>query len=156
MKNCLFLSILIHRVLVHASFQLRQNSIIRLGKSYRAPGRCVLHVHIIGERNSIMARTLENLLGDHVIRQNGDKVQINTLCGKERVIGIYFSADWCPPCKGFTPKLVEFYNKLKAAEQSVKFEIVFVSWDKDENAFTEYFATMPWLALPFGVNRKVS
>lgn len=102
-----------------------------------------------------MARTLENLLGDHVIRQTGEKVQINSLCGKDKVIGIYFSADWCPPCKGFTPKLVEFYNKLKGSEQNLKFEIVFVSWDKDEHAFTEYFATMPWLALPFGIDRKV-
>ena len=72
-----------------------------------------------------------------------------------RVIGIYFSAEWCPPCKGFTPKLVEFYNKLKASDQSLKIEVVFVSWDKDEHAFTEYFGTMPWLALPFGIDKKV-
>lgn len=103
-----------------------------------------------------MARTLENLLGDHAIRQTGDKVPINSLCGKDKVIGIYFSADWCPPCKGFTPKLVDFYNKLKASEQNFKFEIVFVSWDKDENAFRDYFSTMPWLALPFGLDRKVT
>lgn len=101
-----------------------------------------------------MARTLENLLGDHVIRSDGDKVPISTLCGKDAVIGIYFSAEWCPPCKGFTPKLVEFYNKIKEKEQVSKFEIVFVSWDKDENAFQEYFCTMPWLGLPFGSKKK--
>ena len=30
-----------------------------------------------------------------------------------KVIGIYFSAHWCPPCRGFTPKLVEWYGKVK-------------------------------------------
>lgn len=103
-----------------------------------------------------MARTLENLLGGHVIRTNCDKVAISSLCGKDRVLGIYFSAEWCPPCKGFTPKLVDFYNKLKEKDDNSKFEIVFVSWDKDESTFTEYFNTMPWLALPFGLEKKVS
>lgn len=102
-----------------------------------------------------MARTLENLLGDHVIRQNGDKVAINSLCGKDRVLGLYFSAEWCPPCKGFTPKLVDFYN-VKVKEDSPKFEIVFVSWDKDENTFKDYFNTMPWLAMPYGLEKKVN
>ncbi|XP_045171983.1 nucleoredoxin-like [Mercenaria mercenaria] len=101
-----------------------------------------------------MARTLENLLGDHVIRTNCEKVAVNTLCGKDRVIGIYFSAEWCPPCKGFTPKLVEFYKKVHQKEEGSKFEIVFVSWDKDDTTFTEYFKTMPWLALPFGNEKK--
>jgi len=103
-----------------------------------------------------MARTLENLLGSHAIRQNGEKVPISSFCGKDRVIGIYFSADWCPPCKGFTPKLIDLYNKVKSCPNGVKFEVVFVSWDKDESAFTEYFNTMPWLALPYGIERKVT
>lgn len=28
-------------------------------------------------------------------------------------------------------------------------EIIFVSADRDENSFKEYFNTMPWLAIPF-------
>jgi len=60
-------------------------------------------------------------------------------------IGLYFSAHWCPPCRGFTPKLVEMYNDgLKD-----KMEIIFVSSDRDEGAFNSYFADMPWLALPY-------
>ena len=65
----------------------------------------------------------------------------------DKIVGLYFSAHWCPPCRGFTPKLVEFYNKLKASGKA--FEIVFVSSDKDEGQFKEYFAEMPWLSLPF-------
>merc|ERR1719189_1069843 len=46
------------------------------------------------------------------------------LCENE-VIGIYFSAHWCPPCRGFTPVLAETYETL--AKAGKKFEIVFVS-----------------------------
>jgi len=63
------------------------------------------------------------------------------------VIGFYFSGHWCPPCRMFTPELVKFYNKLK--EEGKSFEIVFVSSDKDQAGFNEYFAEMPWKALPF-------
>jgi len=60
-------------------------------------------------------------------------------------IGLYFSAHWCPPCRGFTPKLAQIYNDgLKD-----KMEIIFISSDRDEAAFKEYAAEMPWPALPF-------
>ena len=58
----------------------------------------------------------------------------------------------CPPCRGFTPQLVKTYNKLK--EQGKDFEIIFASSDRDEASFSDYFGEMPWLALPFGDNRK--
>jgi len=71
---------------------------------------------------------------------------------KDKIVGIYFSAHWCPPCRSFTPKLVEFYNKMQAAGKP--FEIIFASSDQDEDQFKEYFAEMPWLALPFS-NRSL-
>ena len=58
----------------------------------------------------------------------------------------------CGPCRAFTPQLVKTYNKLKEAEKS--FELIFVSSDRDEEAFGEYLATMPWWAIPFGDSRK--
>jgi len=63
-----------------------------------------------------------------------------------KVFAFYFSAHWCPPCRGFTPQLAEWYkNGLK--EKGL--EIVFVSSDKSEDQFDEYFAEMPWLALDY-------
>ena len=64
------------------------------------------------------------------------------------VICYYFSAHWCPPCRGFTPVLAELYNKWNANEKQI--EIIFVSSDSDEESFNEYYGTMPWLAVPFG------
>jgi nucleoredoxin len=62
-------------------------------------------------------------------------------------IGLYFSAHWCPPCRGFTPQLAQTYKALQA--NGTKFEIIFCSWDEDRKEFLEYAQTMPWTKLPF-------
>merc|ERR1711988_658254 len=80
-----------------------------------------------------------------LVRNDGTEVEYASLANK--TIGIYFSAHWCPPCKGFTPELVKTYNKLQAAGKA--FEVIFVSSDRDEHSFKEYFGEMPWLALPY-------
>jgi len=72
----------------------------------------------------------------------------SALSGK--FVMFYFSAHWCPPCRGFTPKLVETYKNLKS--KGAKFEIVFVSADHDDNSYKEYFGEMPWLSIGFKNN----
>ncbi|KAF2899802.1 hypothetical protein ILUMI_06384, partial [Ignelater luminosus] len=46
----------------------------------------------------------------------------------EGVKGFYFSANWCPPCRAFTPQLAEVYRLLRKREPG--FEIIFVSSDR--------------------------
>ncbi|XP_043942229.1 nucleoredoxin-like [Protopterus annectens] len=70
------------------------------------------------------------------------------------ILGLYFSAHWCPPCRGFTPFLVETYKKLK--EKGEKFEIIFVSSDRSDGSFTQYFSEMPWLAVPYADEKRRS
>jgi len=54
----------------------------------------------------------------------------------------------CPPCRVFTPQLLVTYDKLKG--EGKNFEIVFISSDRSESSFTEYYASMPgWFALPY-------
>jgi thiol-disulfide isomerase/thioredoxin len=67
-----------------------------------------------------------------------------------KVVGIYFSAHWCPPCKEFTPKLALYYDKLQEAGK--KFEVVLVSLDRSASDFDSYRKSMPWVSLPFEVN----
>jgi nucleoredoxin len=71
------------------------------------------------------------------------------LHGKE-VIGLYFSADWCGPCRKFTPELLTFYDKINARKgKQNQFQIVWISRCRDMDAYGQYFAKMPgWLALP--------
>lgn len=66
------------------------------------------------------------------------------------IYGLYFSAHWCPPCRKFTPVLVDFYNDMKKSDK--KLEIIFASLDKSEDAMFEYMeeTKMPWFAMEHG------
>jgi thiol-disulfide isomerase/thioredoxin len=69
--------------------------------------------------------------------------------GSPKFTALYFSAQWCPPCRMFTPKLVEWYNNFKAKHP--EFELVFVSSDRDQAAMEKYIKDdkMPWPAVKF-------
>lgn len=84
-----------------------------------------------------------------LVKMDGGKVKGSKALSKKKVIGLYFSAHWCPPCRQFTPKLVEFRNEC--VENKQPFEIVFVSCDKDEQAMMGYMkdTNMSWVAVPY-------
>ena len=75
-----------------------------------------------------------------VVDKEGNVVSGDSFAGK--VVGLYFSAHWCPPCREFTPKLAKKYNAFITNGDA--FEIVFVSMDRGA---AEYFAEMPWKRL---------
>jgi len=93
----------------------------------------------------LLAMALVDLFGDSLLTPGGAQPTADALAGKT-TIGIYFSAHWCPPCRGFTPKLAQMYKDVFEAKGMA---IVFASSDRDEAAFKEYFGEMPWFALPF-------
>lgn len=66
-----------------------------------------------------------------------------------RYLAFYYSAHWCPPCRGFTPELVSAYKEIKAKHP--EFDIVFVSSDRDADAMKGYMSEygMEWPALRF-------
>eukprot|EP00590_Aulacoseira_subarctica_P012074 CAMPEP_0172438622 /NCGR_PEP_ID=MMETSP1064-20121228/72896_1 /TAXON_ID=202472 /ORGANISM="Aulacoseira subarctica , Strain CCAP 1002/5" /LENGTH=986 /DNA_ID=CAMNT_0013187185 /DNA_START=497 /DNA_END=3457 /DNA_ORIENTATION=- len=72
----------------------------------------------------------------------------DALAGK-RLVALYFSEHWCPPCRSFTPMFSKFYSTLLATQPEA-LEVVFVSKEKDPALFQGYFSKMPWLAVPFG------
>lgn len=93
-----------------------------------------------------IGESLATLLGSSLLTPTGATVQTKVALSNKSVIGLYFSAHWCPPCRGFTPVLSE---KYRTAYRSKGMEIVFISSDRDERSFKEYHGSMPWLALPF-------
>jgi len=80
-----------------------------------------------------------------IVDKEGKDVSLSSF--KDKILGIYFSAHWCPPCRGFTPKLAEKYNELIA--ENKQFDIIFASSDRDSNSAAEYFEEMPWKMLKF-------
>lgn len=91
-----------------------------------------------------MSAGLVDLFGSKLLSGVDEVNTSDALAGKQAV-AIYFSAHWCPPCRGFTPQLAGWYS----AGLKDKLEIVFASSDRDETAFKEYFGEMPWKALPY-------
>lgn len=49
---------------------------------------------------------------------------------------------------------MEAYHKIKAKDDA--FQVIFISSDRDQASFDEFFSGMPWLALPFDDSRKAS
>mmetsp|Transcript_25021 Transcript_25021/g.34844 ORF Transcript_25021/g.34844 Transcript_25021/m.34844 type:complete len:193 (+) Transcript_25021:138-716(+) len=63
--------------------------------------------------------------------QYGNPMDASELKGK--IIGLYFSAGWCGPCRSFSPVLSKFHE-----ENMDDFRVVFVSMDRDEKSMLEY------------------
>ena len=81
---------------------------------------------------------------DGLLDGSGQPAPLDRLSGK--LVGLYFSAHWCPPCRAFTPKLVAFRDKNAA-----QFEVVFVSSDRSKADMQTYIkeTNMKWLCVPF-------
>ncbi|KAJ8569791.1 hypothetical protein K7X08_006368 [Anisodus acutangulus] len=78
-----------------------------------------------------LAVVLSSKERDFLICRNGEQVKSSSITGK--IVGLYLSGSWCGP------SYEDLYPKGD-------FEIVFVSSDKDNELFNEYFGKMPWLA----------
>ena len=88
---------------------------------------------------------VQKLIPGNLIDQNFNQVNSENLEGK--IIGLYFSAGWCPPCRTFSPTLKEFREQNKE-----DFEVVMISADRNLDEQLQYMqsAKMPWPALPAG------
>eukprot|EP00961_Rhodomonas_salina_P097433 1310383-Rhodomonas_salina.2 len=76
-------------------------------------------------------------------------MELAAVVGSAPLVGIYFSAHWCGPCRNFTPQLVQF--KAKLAENGTQLPIIFGSSDKDDAAMKSYFSEMSGFhAFPHG------
>ena len=114
----------------------------RLGSSLLVLGvvllvSCMVHAEGIGE-----------LLPEKLIDSEKNEVTLDKL--GDKLIGLYFSASWCPPCKQFTPILI----KLRDDNQA-DLEVVFISSDRSAEDQMKYMKDykMSFLAVPLGAEQ---
>jgi len=84
-----------------------------------------------------------------ILDRNGKPSDVSALSSAD-VIGFYFSAHWCPPCRHFTPMLKKFVETLESfGEKTLK--IIFISSDKAEHDMWKYMYDChgDWLALAY-------
>jgi Thioredoxin-like/PUB domain len=99
-------------------------------------------------------RTIFPLIGVRVRRTNVIILDVTLLQNTNGFLAFLLALEnlpffITPACRSFTPILAELYTILKEACPSHGLEIVFVSSDRDEHSFNQYFGSMPWLAIPF-------
>jgi nucleoredoxin len=101
-------------------------------------------------KSGIPGAFADHLKGDLVFLKNGSLARFDDdMLPKKKLIALYFSAQWCGPCRKFTPQLIEFYNRV--AREHAEFEIVFVSFDRSPSGMETHMrdAQMPWPAIDF-------
>lgn len=110
--------------------------------------------------NSDLLKLFKRLPDDKLLAKGGmKKVSTSSAFADVDLVFLYASANWCPPCRKFTPQLIQFYNDAKRVAKSdprraKSIEIVFVSADHDMSGFKNYYASMPWLAVPFDADAR--
>ena len=88
-----------------------------------------------------------------LLSKDSQQVEFEALLNKSEITLLYFSAHWCGPCKNFTANfLIPFYEEMKSSGKSL--EIVYVSLDKNQEQFNEYYSEMPWKAFNFSDSRR--
>ncbi|KAJ3332063.1 hypothetical protein HDU93_009345 [Gonapodya sp. JEL0774] len=61
-----------------------------------------------------------------------------------RLVGLYFSAEWCPPCRAFSPSLSDFLKEHKD-----EFSIVYVSSDNNKEQMMGNIKGKGYWAVPY-------
>lgn len=74
--------------------------------------------------------------------EHGVKQGSQALVGK--IVGLYFSAGWCPPCRKFSPELAAFRTNHQD-----DLTVCFVSCDNSETEMKQFVAGKGFLTVPF-------
>jgi nucleoredoxin len=94
--------------------------------------------------------TYQLLKGDLVYWHQGSLSHFNDEALENKKLYLFFfSANWSPQGRKFTPQLVEYYNRV--APQHPEFEVIFFSADRSPFGMETFMgqANMPWPAVDY-------
>lgn len=77
-----------------------------------------------------MSSPIVQLLGEFLL-EGTTKVNTADKMADVDAVGIYFSAHWCGPCRGFTPQLAKAYTQMKAAGKKFEVSIMHSSGERE-------------------------
>ncbi|PFH38572.1 PDI family protein [Besnoitia besnoiti] len=66
---------------------------------------------------------------------------------KGKSVALYFADGADPKCTSFLPFLLNFYRTINEGGSNQKIEVIFVSLDRDRQAFEHHRSHMPWLSI---------
>lgn len=97
-------------------------------------------------------QNMEELLGSNPLKtKTGGEISFQEALKDVKVVCLYFSMHNCPPCRAFTPLFADLYNQYNEGGKVI--EVIFLSGDKTQEEYDEYYGEMPWLAVPRGDSR---
>jgi nucleoredoxin len=88
-----------------------------------------------------------NFLGKKFINNKHEEVTAESSILKSKIIGLYFTSSWCPPCEAFSSELLGLYNEVNLKEKF--FEVIQISNERNEKEFREFISKDPWLFVNF-------
>ena len=105
-----------------------------------------------------LATRIEDTIGSTFIQKCGqtererEETTLTEAAGLEQLqgikyVGLFFSADWCPPCKHMLQPLKNFYTDVNLEERTM--EMILVSSDRSEQDWKKHHQSMPWMTLPY-------
>ena len=106
-----------------------------------------VHGTTLSSAPSILDRFDQHLV---MLDKNGTLAPLDASALKNvKYFAFYLSASWCPPCRLFTPKLVDFYKSFKP--QHPDFELIVVNHDASAQDMLAYMKddAMPWPAVQY-------
>ncbi len=111
-------------------------------------GYLLWHSHAAAPAPLTWDRPMVTALTAELVDRDGKSAPPETLRDAKRVL-VYFSANWCPPCRAFTPRLVEYY---RTHHGGTAFQLLFVSADESPGAMRGYMRgdAMPWWGVRYG------
>ena len=68
---------------------------------------------------------------------------------ENEIVGMLFSASWCPPCQDFVTFLNQVHKELR--NRNCAFQVVYLSCDKSEDEMKQYVSQKHgnWYMLPY-------